>query len=345
MDTFKKTDFRFGTVIRMFYDVSHEKFPKQLDLLNEWLPGMLVFEREGHKRDAEYIDEHFMIFASRVNGSLYAGNDPRVTQITGRIIGTAKGNAEKERRAAEMIQKHLAEMFVKIPESLRLVKQTVAMKLDTLTNRQLTELGGNLMDYCMGLAFTRDTMGELEKYEEAFPMDDEVYGDIVYNAAYQLALDDFENLVNGYTWLIIGSLLRNRAGRVTRMFQSGFVPVNIKRSEYDMLTDQVGFLFMSEDYEPVFDGDEEDLELRFPDVNWICDGCGDALNQQKGFTDEIGVWMCRKCGYLNAIDYENIFENKEDRLNDVHRFSEKQFNNAIQFRKRELDEDKDKDKD
>jgi hypothetical protein len=284
-----------------------------------------------------------MIFASRVNGSLYAGSDMRVTQITGRLIGTAKGNSEKERRAAESIQKHLAEMFVKIPESVRLVKQTVAMKLDAFTNRQLTEFGGNLMDYCMGLSFTRDTMDEMDKYEEAFPMDDEVYGDIVYNAAYQLALDDFENLVNGYTWLLIGSLLRNRAGRVARMFQSGFVPVNIKRGEYDMLTDQVGYLFMPEDYEPVFEGDEEDIELRFPDVNWICDGCGDSLNQQKGFTDEIGVWLCRKCGYLNVIEYDRIFDSKEDYLNDVHRFSEDQFNNAIQFRKRELNKEKDDD--
>ena len=183
MDAFERVELRFGTVVRVFYDVSHEKYPRQLDLLNDWLPGMIVFEREGDKRDAEYLDDRWMIVASRVNGSLYAGNDPRVTQITGRLIGTAKGNAEKERRAAESIQKHLAEMFVKVPESVRLVKQTVAMKLDVLNNSQLTELGGNLMDYCMGLAFTRDTMDEMDKYEEAFPMDDEVYGDIVYNAA------------------------------------------------------------------------------------------------------------------------------------------------------------------
>jgi hypothetical protein len=339
-EQFERARLRFGTVVGMYYEAAGIAKPRQLDMLAEWLPGMLVSEREDSLRlDAEYIDQRWMIEATRVRGHLFCGTDSRVTQIIGRLIGTARGNAEKERKTAELLQKHLAEMFVTLPESLRLVKQTVAMKLDELDELQIGELGYALAEYCMRLAFTRDMMSETEKYEELFPMDDEVYEDVVYNASYQLTLDEYENLVNGYTWLIVGSILRNQTGRIARMFQSGFVPVNIKRGEYDRLTDKICYLFMPEDYEPVFEGDEEDLKLRFPDVNWICDGCGDALNQQKGFTDEIGVWMCRKCGYLNVIDYDRIFDNREDYLNDVHRFSEEQFTNAIRFRKRELDKD------
>ena len=46
--------------------------------------------------------------------------------------------------------------------------------------------------------------------------------------------------------------------------------------------------------------------LKYKDIVWICDKCGDLLNNQKDFTDLEGIWKCTKCGCVNDVTDENI---------------------------------------
>lgn len=46
--------------------------------------------------------------------------------------------------------------------------------------------------------------------------------------------------------------------------------------------------------------------LKNKNILWICDNCGDYMNNQGGFTDWDGVWKCKKCGYLNDVTENNI---------------------------------------
>ena len=59
------------------------------------------------------VDKDFTIYASKYIGSLYSSDSSnRVSQILGRLIGTAKSNLEKERKTAELIQKNVANIIV-----------------------------------------------------------------------------------------------------------------------------------------------------------------------------------------------------------------------------------------
>ena len=105
---------RFGTAAKLYSDARGQALPAQLDLLNMWFPSLIMEELPSDgstKTEAEYIDRVFRIRAVKYRGSFYAGPSRRVSQITGRLIGTANGNQEKERRTAFLIQKHLAEVL------------------------------------------------------------------------------------------------------------------------------------------------------------------------------------------------------------------------------------------
>ena len=39
---------------------------------------------------------------------------------------------------------------------------------------------------------------------------------------------------------------------------------------------------------------------------WICDKCGDYLNDQEGFDADSGSWTCSKCGHENIFTKEKI---------------------------------------
>lgn len=102
------SDLRFGSIVAIYYNLKDEKIPKQMDLLDTWFPGLIILEMESDgktKVPAEYVDREYMIHAVRYNGKLYSGESKRVSQILGRLIGTASGNQEKERKSAELIQK------------------------------------------------------------------------------------------------------------------------------------------------------------------------------------------------------------------------------------------------
>ena len=43
-------------------------------------------------------------------------------------------------------------------------------------------------------------------------------------------------------------------------------------------------------------------------VFWFCDGCGEFLNVQPGFTTENGKWVCVRCQWTNDVTEENMID-------------------------------------
>ena len=101
------------------------------------------------------------------------------------------------------------------------------------------------------------------------------------------------------------------------MYNTGFEAIHRKLSETGELADKLNYLFYPEDYYSVYEGDDENK--RFPGVTWICNNpkCRDNLNDQVGFDDYLPYWQCRKCGYINPIDVQEIYENEEDYRNGI----------------------------
>ena len=331
-------DLRLGYVTELYYSLINQKVPKQLDLLDEWFPGFIVAEREEPgKVDAEYADSEFTIYASRYNGSLYSsGSSTRVSQILGRLIGTARSNQEKERKTAELIQKVVAEILVTDKEAVEILQATVQDHLTLLSEEQQKQLDGQLVGIIWDSTVDRYEKELYDRMDEPFPMDDEVWDGLMYNIGYQLHLFSYEGLVNAYLWLLLGALLRNEVGRVVRMYHSGFSAVNIQQSETGQIMDKLNYLFFPEEYESTYSGN--DVEKRFPGVSWQCDNCGDILESQPGFNDHLSLWQCRKCGYLNKIDFSSINDNTEDRISGINYTEEdiNDFNRAIENRKKEI---------
>ena len=50
--------------------------------------------------------------------------------------------------------------------------------------------------------------------------------------------------------------------------------------------------------------------------DWYCDGCGDNMNEQSGFTASSGVWTCAECGCVNDVTEDNIRYGGEEELNE-----------------------------
>ena len=51
----------------------------QLDILEEWFPGLIITVREEPgKQEAEYVDHEYRIYASREHGKLYSGGSRRI---------------------------------------------------------------------------------------------------------------------------------------------------------------------------------------------------------------------------------------------------------------------------
>lgn len=46
---------------------------------------------------------------------------------------------------------------------------------------------------------------------------------------------------------------------------------------------------------------------KFPNIDWYCDDCDAYLNDQPGFDDHCGVWICTECGCENEISEDQIF--------------------------------------
>lgn len=330
-------DLRFGYVSEMYYNVVSLPMPKQLDLIHTWFPGLIVEIREGdgkQKEEPVYDDQKYTIFASRYHDYLYAQGDKRIAQITGRLVGTAKSNYEKERKTAELIQKHVSRRIVNEMDPVIRLTEHTAFMIGQMNEEQLNTFHHILYDFCIDLAEKYDGMDEWEKDNVPFPMDNETIDQIIYNTFYELLKYTFDGVVNAYQWLLTGSLLRNETGRITRMFNSSWVPRNKAHSELGTITDKLKYLLFSEEYESYYTGD--DLEKRFPGIEWYCDACEAHLNEQDGFDDHLDAWQCRKCGHINRIAFEEIFDNDDDFQNGILRHTEEEFQQAVENRKKDL---------
>lgn len=330
-------ELRLGYVAGLYTSFLGINPGSQLDILEEWFPGLIVTVRETPgKQEAEYVDREYRIYASRDHGKLYSGGSRRIAQITGRLIGTAKGNQEKERKTAELIRRHLADLMVTDLDVLSGLREHVYRHIETLSDEQTDAFGETVLQAVLEMAEKRAELDEYSKNSEPFPMDDECFDGILYNAAYQLTLYDRQSLAAAYLWLLLGGLLRNESGRVLRMFDSSMIAVHRQASEDGTLRDKIHFLFFPEEYESVYYGDDSDQ--RFPGIEWYCDQCLEHLNEQDGFDDHLPVWQCRVCGWLNALEADEIYENREDALNGIRR-DNLRIEEAIARRKAEQQED------
>ena len=303
-------ELRFGSVGGMLFTAMGIRGAKQLDLLDLIFPGLFVEEIPAEEgiREAEFDDVNRVIRACRVHDSLYVGSGRRVSQILGRLAGTAKGNIEKERKTAELLQKKAAEIICTDDEYAYILKEHIRSLLYGLEDEEqeafvilcealLNELCGREAEEC--------------DPDILFPLDPEVFEGIVYHAVKQFRRDSGEGMVNCWLWLLLGSLLRNESGRILRLYDSSFVKVNRVPGEDNTFAGHMDFLLHPEEYESVYYGDE--LDRKYPGIEFYCDRCGEHLNEQEGFDDHQSPWKCTVCGFENEISEHVIYNSQEDR--------------------------------
>lgn len=333
-------ELRLGYVTDMYYAVTGKPSPKQLDLINDWFGDLIVRVRKSDrtkKESPEFIDKEHVIYATQYHNYLYNSGNPRVTNIVGKLVGTASSNQEKERKASELIQKNVSRRIVSEMNPILVLRDRIDKELDLLSEEQTDAFHYELYMFSLMTAESYYARDQYDRDTELFSFDDEVFDQIIYNAFYQLQLYEYEGMVNAFLWLLLGSLLRNECGRICRMFDSSFSPLYRQMSETGTLIDKLRYLIAPEDYEDYYTGN--DLEKRFPGIEWYCDGCGDHLNVQIGFDDHLNVWQCRKCGYLNDINSDQIFDNEEDVRNGIHRSSKECLDEVIKRIKSESEDD------
>lgn len=306
----KKTmQMRFGYIAALYDQASGRKTVNQLDLLERWLPGFLITEEAGRK-PAYYDDIGHRIHACRVHGRLYCGNDARVTQILGRLIGTALGNQEKERRTAEQIQRYLSVRMMKEPELIGILQENADSLIFSLGDDAHECFVKSLWEAVFILLEGRLECSETERMSELFALDDDVFDSVLYNAVYQLNMKDAEGVVNAWLWLLLGGLLRNEMWHLLQSYDSSFTYLRRRFTDDMTLVDQILYMLEPEQYEHYFAGDDPDK--RFPGIIWYCDKCGAEISRQAGFDDHLPSWTCRKCGYVNPISSDKIYDTQED---------------------------------
>jgi len=308
-----------------------------MDVLEYWLPGTVINLRDSEKERKNppaYNYDNCVIYASVYQGHIYATGDATVTQIMGRLYGSARGNVEKERKNAEIIRKHVSRELVKNRDLLSTLIIGIKEKIEGLQEDIRYALCEDLLIYVFELAEKRIDMTPLERDSEAAAMDDEVFDSVLYNAGNQLREFSVDGTSRAILWLMLGGLLRNEAGRIYRVFNSAFIPAFRQGDLPATILDKLEAMYFPEDFEEVYTGD--DLEKRFPGIEWICDNCGSYLNVQEGFDDHLPVWQCRSCGSLNFITADAIYMNDEERAQDKPVDWDK-MKKAIELRKNELE--------
>ena len=319
---------RLGYAAELYGNCSGMKKPGALDLLYMWFGPYVITEENGkRKTDAFYDTEDCTIHACRANGKLFAGYDRTVQQLCGRLTGTAEGSPEKERKNAELMRKHLARRWTEVPEEIISLQENIDQKLQSLQEEEYFAFSEDLFDFLIACAVRREGQTPQERDEEAFPMDDEVFDGVIYNAMYQWNLVTREGLCSAYLWVLLGGLLRNETGRLLRLFDSGFVPVYRDRSETPSLISRLDALLYPEEYEYVYKGDG--LDRRFPGIMFYCDACGDCLNTQEHFDDHLPQWQCRRCGCVSDLSMRVIYNTREDFENGRGPLDEEKYNDAV----------------
>ena len=234
-------ELRFGNTAALLFAAMGEKPMKQLDLLDLFFPCLFVEETEaaGNSRDAEFDDQNMVIRAVRKNNSLHVGSGRRVSQILGRLCGTAKGNQEKERRTALLLQKKAAEVICTDREYMLVLQDNIREIINVLNDESR-----EAFVILLGIFLTELSYREKEECDPdiLFPLDPEVFEGIVYHAIKQFKSGDWEGIRNAWLWILIGSLLRNESGRVLRFYDSSFIMVNRMPSEEETFEDRLNFL-------------------------------------------------------------------------------------------------------
>lgn len=306
---------------------------------------------------AIYDDQRRVILAMRKeNGKFRQGgtdsaSNSRVTQILGRLAGTAKGNQEKERSAALAMQKRMASDLCHNSGLLRFYRDLHMQRIAEFSEEQTVRFVDKIADYINGVLDRRSAQSSAERESEAFPIDNEIFDEIMKNVVYQWNLegnekqddpdvpetDDLETTANAFTWLLLLSLLRNECRRLNQTYLSTFQP----KSAYLPVDHPVEY---TETDDPDLIGIEEDvytgndLDRRFPGIEWYCDCCHEYLNIQKGFDDHLTEWRCQKCGYVNHLSLERIYESDASWQNGQRPVDRHAFTNALKVRREEVRE-------
>ena len=60
--------------------------------------------------------------------------------------------------------------------------------------------------------------------------------------------------------------------------------------------------------------DVEDMQYckSFPESVWFCEKCEALLNVQEQFEDAEGFYQCKKCGYINRLSDENVYNSPDE---------------------------------
>ena len=160
-----------------------------------------------------------------------------------------------------------------------------------------------------------------EAQAEAFPIREDIF------AGYHERLINAWNTDPAYAfaWLLLGALLRGEISRLVLRYTCDFCAFSEAASLPDMDT-------YTESY---YEGD--DLDRRFPGIEWYCDRCEDRLDLQPGFDDHLRVWKCTRCGYKNPIEISAIYESEDDWKNKNSPIDPEKFYRALKRRTDELD--------
>jgi len=308
----------------LFCDVLGVKLPKQLDLLDFFYPDLIVSEEPSAtilKGEAYFEDSDLMIHAEKHNGRFYAGGSKRVSQITARLTGTSKGGQEKERQTATRIRESISGILSSQHYPIAVLLRYWKTVLEELEEKDLKMFSALLSVYIDNV--TEHYMNHPEDAkEEPSPFRDDVF------SAYQ------ERLINAWNktsleyvvvWLLLGALLRNDISSLVLRYACDFSFFSEAASLPDMDTYT----------ESVYEGD--DLDKRFPGIEWFCDRCGARLDHQPGFDDHLRVWKCLRCGYRNPIEITQIYNTDEDCLEKRSPVDPDDFYRALKRRSDELD--------
>lgn len=333
-------ELRFGVIMNWYYrDVLQEDFlPKQIDLLDDFFPSLLIEEKESDgktKVPAEYDLRDRVIRAARYHDHLYVSGSRQVTQILGRLLGTAQMSLEKERATTAELLRRAAGDLCNSPEYVAALANRSLQRLADLTDDQTDRFMSTFNDYFVAVCDRRAELALDEKEQELFPIEDETFRNVMENVVYQWRQGTIEGAAKAWTWLLLFSLLRNECGRLVTVYLSSFR----ERRSYRHTERRVEVVDTDD---PEKDGREEwfydgdDLDHRFPGVDWYCDRCGEYLNDQEGFDDHLHVWKCTRCGYENRIEMDNIYDSGADYEHDGAPSDPKEFYRALKERADEV---------
>ncbi|MDO4479036.1 MAG: hypothetical protein Q4B73_08395 [Lachnospiraceae bacterium] len=367
-----------GILAELYYErVLLEKMPRQLDLMADLYPGFVIEEVPSDNKTktvADYDEASGFIRAVRYHDRLYGGSHNRVTQILGRLTGTAKGSSEKERYTAERIRERIAGTLAVSPESLTAFRDYWLVRIgeevengsEEALYRLRDELDGYLdilLDAGNDSSSQEPSPSELSALTSATPLS-EISSESATSSekASQSATSSglrtiaTDNAVCDIAPEVMDAFLRMVLYQWNLGTVAGLVNVWVWLLLGALLRQQINrllFVYLStlepripevddritkEDLlegESFYEGD--DLDNRFPGILWYCDRCGERLNEQTGFDDHLPEWACRKCGYENRLSIEDIYNCEKEYLDGSDPVDKEDFFWALKERHDEVD--------